>query len=486
MTEAKSSHRRSGGVVWQKHTDEYSDVHGGKWPLERLALYLSATVGESRCAALFRDIRELVRHSLLAVQPRMAPETHAFELYGYDVLVDSRLRPWLIEVNASPSLTVTTDDDRAVKLRVVSDTLDIAVRDLALLPFEGHTAEDLDAGRVSWCAHLAPLGEAHPSALGHPLGGFEVLVDEQRGWGAGFGCAPSARAVLIDRAMVTTAVSPPTPAASEVVTGLGRSDVVRTVRSSAASSVMRSAPPASTRGRGGGGIGRGGGGIGRGRVAGRRPPVREARASRGSDHDFETEYGHDDDNDDEEEDDDRRDDVDTDREEDDNHVGGAWVTPSPRSESRPATTNQRPHASHASRSDARPARPSTALPRTVGSVAQTTPSLRHPSAVDSISAGAASRRGAAPTPLSSQRPKSASRFPGVKGAWLAAPALLPSSSSSTTAAPPSSSSTAAAVARRSLAAAPAALSIPTGGGWMDLGASPIVSVPQWSSGRGYR
>jgi D-alanine-D-alanine ligase-like ATP-grasp enzyme len=30
-------------------------------------------------------------------------------MYGYDVIIDETMRPWLVEVNASPSLTTTTD-----------------------------------------------------------------------------------------------------------------------------------------------------------------------------------------------------------------------------------------------------------------------------------------------------------------------------------------------------------------------------------------
>jgi tubulin polyglutamylase TTLL1 len=59
-------------------------------------------------------------HSLKAVQNVMISDRHCFEVYGYDVIIDDALKPWLVEVNASPSLSTTTEADRIMKVRVAN------------------------------------------------------------------------------------------------------------------------------------------------------------------------------------------------------------------------------------------------------------------------------------------------------------------------------------------------------------------------------
>lgn len=36
---------------------------------------------------------------------------NCFQLFGFDILIDSKLQPWLIEVNLSPSLGCDSDID---------------------------------------------------------------------------------------------------------------------------------------------------------------------------------------------------------------------------------------------------------------------------------------------------------------------------------------------------------------------------------------
>ena len=55
----------------------------------------------------------------------MIQDKHCFELYGYDLIIDSELRPWLLEVNASPSLTANTNEDYAMKTEMLHGMLDI-------------------------------------------------------------------------------------------------------------------------------------------------------------------------------------------------------------------------------------------------------------------------------------------------------------------------------------------------------------------------
>ncbi len=50
---------------------------------------------------------------------------NCFELFGFDVLLDAKLKPWLIEVNLSPSLACGTPLDHRIKSALIADTLNV-------------------------------------------------------------------------------------------------------------------------------------------------------------------------------------------------------------------------------------------------------------------------------------------------------------------------------------------------------------------------
>jgi hypothetical protein len=76
-------------------------MHGGKLSVQNLRLYLESTKGKEVTERLFTAISWLIVHSLKAVSPVMANDRHCFECYGYDIIIDNKLKPWLVEVHIS-------------------------------------------------------------------------------------------------------------------------------------------------------------------------------------------------------------------------------------------------------------------------------------------------------------------------------------------------------------------------------------------------
>ncbi|KYQ46375.1 putative tubulin polyglutamylase TTLL9 [Trachymyrmex zeteki] len=101
-----------------------------KWALNKLRDYLIAYYEVEVVENLMQRIAGVIMASLLAVQPAMMQDRNCFELYGYDILLSDDLRPWLLEINASPALTGTDNEDQRLKSDLVDDVLNV-------LDFEG-------------------------------------------------------------------------------------------------------------------------------------------------------------------------------------------------------------------------------------------------------------------------------------------------------------------------------------------------------------
>ena len=48
-------------------------------------------------------------------------------MYGFDVLIDSNCKPWLIEINSSPSLSTTTKSDHKLKMELLKNVYEIVI-----------------------------------------------------------------------------------------------------------------------------------------------------------------------------------------------------------------------------------------------------------------------------------------------------------------------------------------------------------------------
>ncbi|CDW73250.1 tubulin-tyrosine ligase family [Stylonychia lemnae] len=109
-------------VAIQKTSENYDERLGGKWDLRSMKLYLMSKYGQEKVSDAFSQIQELIIKCLQSVQKTIINDKHCFELYGFDVLFDSNLKPWLIEINASPSMTANTPNDYEMKIGLLDDT----------------------------------------------------------------------------------------------------------------------------------------------------------------------------------------------------------------------------------------------------------------------------------------------------------------------------------------------------------------------------
>ncbi|DBA78232.1 TPA: Tubulin polyglutamylase ttll13P, variant 2 [Trebouxia sp. C0005] len=118
-----------------KHNENFvsgPEAHSSKWDFAMLRTWMAEQGHDFE--AVWQQIEELVVLSLLSVQPLLQmnyrtafPATNdgfsCFELLGYDVLLDQKCRPWLLEVNHSPSFSTDTPLDLAVKKKLILETV---------------------------------------------------------------------------------------------------------------------------------------------------------------------------------------------------------------------------------------------------------------------------------------------------------------------------------------------------------------------------
>lgn len=115
--------------VSQKEEDD-SEL-ASKWNLAQLKRFFDKN-GIDYNTIMFR-IRDVIVKSLISIEPHVYNLTSRhtkhknifFELFGFDILLDNKLKPWLLEVNISPSLSSSSPLDKKIKTVLLCDTLNL-------------------------------------------------------------------------------------------------------------------------------------------------------------------------------------------------------------------------------------------------------------------------------------------------------------------------------------------------------------------------
>ncbi|XP_055678293.1 tubulin polyglutamylase TTLL5 isoform X2 [Lutzomyia longipalpis] len=114
-----------------KSRDAGDEDVGHKWTLSALLRHLKSQGCDTE--QLMLNIEDVIikaifscAQSIVAACRMFVPNNNnCFELYGFDILIDDTLKPWLLEVNLSPSLGIDTPLDAKVKASLLTDLLNM-------------------------------------------------------------------------------------------------------------------------------------------------------------------------------------------------------------------------------------------------------------------------------------------------------------------------------------------------------------------------
>ncbi|XP_066197523.1 tubulin polyglutamylase TTLL5 isoform X2 [Saccopteryx leptura] len=120
-----SVNKKSGDYV--SCDDPDVEDYGNKWSMSAMLRYLKQEGKDT--TALMAHVEDLIIKTVISAELAIATacktfvphRSSCFELYGFDVLIDSTLKPWLLEVNLSPSLACDAPLDLKIKASMISD-----------------------------------------------------------------------------------------------------------------------------------------------------------------------------------------------------------------------------------------------------------------------------------------------------------------------------------------------------------------------------
>ncbi len=124
-----SINKKNENFVQNENSEQ--DDFGFKWSLGAFCKHLEQVGIDMNL--LWSRINDVIIKTLIcgehhvtsAVKKNGMHRTNCFELFGFDILIDSDLKPWLVEVNLSPSLATDSPLDMNIKSTLLTDVFNI-------------------------------------------------------------------------------------------------------------------------------------------------------------------------------------------------------------------------------------------------------------------------------------------------------------------------------------------------------------------------
>ncbi|NXB56457.1 TTLL4 polyglutamylase, partial [Struthidea cinerea] len=116
---------------YKSNSDETA-CQGHKWALKALWSYLTQKGVNSE--VIWEKIKDIVIKTIIASEPYVNSLVKMYvrrpycchELFGFDIMLDENLKPWILEVNISPSLHSSSPLDVSIKGQMIRDLLNLA------------------------------------------------------------------------------------------------------------------------------------------------------------------------------------------------------------------------------------------------------------------------------------------------------------------------------------------------------------------------
>jgi hypothetical protein len=117
---------------------------------------------------IWMNIEDILVKTILSIEDKLykASENHVpyrnncFSLLGFDILVDAKLKPWLLEVNLNPSLACDSDLDFRIKSKLMADLFTL----VGINPTDQREVDDHKVNRNMF-AYMSPYHHDKVSAV---------------------------------------------------------------------------------------------------------------------------------------------------------------------------------------------------------------------------------------------------------------------------------------------------------------------------------